>query len=109
MKYHKIRNVDLTVCTAEQKIAYNLAWQYRDYVLSGKFSSYAEAAQELSNIYKRTEKKPGQYDIDSIFCALNAGLEEYCKRPFIACSYSEVGKAFPAHYLNNSPGKGAAG
>lgn len=34
MKYHKIRNVSLNVCTAEAKIAYNIAfaytWDYRD-------------------------------------------------------------------------------
>jgi len=28
MKYHKIRNVPLKVCTAEAKIAYNLASTY---------------------------------------------------------------------------------
>lgn len=26
MKYHKIRGVDKSTCTAEQKIAYNMAW-----------------------------------------------------------------------------------
>jgi hypothetical protein len=26
MTYHKIRGVDKTTCTAEQKIAYNMAW-----------------------------------------------------------------------------------
>ena len=26
MKYHKIRNIDIKTCTAEQKIAYNMAF-----------------------------------------------------------------------------------
>ena len=30
MKYHKIKNIPLEVCTAEQKIAYNLASSYAD-------------------------------------------------------------------------------
>ena len=28
MKYHKIKNIPLTECTAEQKIAYNLSFAY---------------------------------------------------------------------------------
>ena len=27
LQYHKIRGVDKSVCTAEQKIAYNMAWR----------------------------------------------------------------------------------
>lgn len=34
LKYHKIRNVDMQVCTVEQKIAYNLALRYRHIVKS---------------------------------------------------------------------------
>lgn len=30
MKMHKIRNVDKSVCTAEQKIAYNYAFVWRE-------------------------------------------------------------------------------
>ena len=30
MKMHKIRGVDKKICTAEQKIAYNYAFMYRD-------------------------------------------------------------------------------
>lgn len=33
MTYHKIKNIPLTECTAEQKIAYNLAFMYYDNVL----------------------------------------------------------------------------
>lgn len=33
MKYHKINGVPLDECTAEQKIAYNLAFMYYENVL----------------------------------------------------------------------------
>ena len=97
MKYHKIRNVPLDVCTAEQKVAYNLAFSHHDFVVkSGKFHSYAEAAQYIvKNLYH------GKYDANAIFCALNAGLENYCKGKYhIMTSYAEIGAMFPARYLS---------
>ena len=104
MKYHKIRGVDLAVCTAEQKIAYNLAFANYDIVLhSGRFANLAEAAQWIVSLYKSSYSYvPGKFDIDAIFCALNAGLESYCKKPFIASNYEEIGNAFPAHYLKTA-------
>lgn len=98
MKYHKIRNIPLDVCTVEQMVAYNLASTYAiDCVKSGKFHTYAEIAQYITaNFYN------GKYDIDTVFCALNAGIEAYCKAKYhILTSYGEIGKMFPANYLNN--------
>ena len=100
MKYHKISGVDLAVCTAEQKIAYNLAFGHYDNIHSKNFSNFAEAAQWIVNLYKCSYTyNQNKFDIDAIFCALNAGLEAYCKKPFIASTYEEIGNAFPAHYL----------
>ena len=78
MKYHKIRNVDKSVCTAEQKIAYNAAFYH-------------------TFDYRETWKK---YDIDAIQAALNAGMENYFNGCSILSSYEEIGKTFPALYLN---------
>lgn len=101
MKYHKIRGVELSVCTSEQKIAYNLAFANYDIVIhSDRFANWADAAQWIVNLYKSSYTyDQNKFDIDAIFCALNAGLESYCKKPFIASTYEEIGNAFPAHYL----------
>ena len=45
--------------------------------------------------------KPGKYNEDAIFCALNAGFENYLKAKYhILSSYKEIGEMFPANYLN---------
>lgn len=101
MKYHKINNVPKEICTCEQKIAYNLCSAYSDCVLSKGFHTWPEAAHYLVHLYALGyDYKPGKYDIDAIFCAINAGIEAFCAKPFIATSYEQIGKAFPAHYLS---------
>jgi hypothetical protein len=101
MKYHKIRNVAKEVCTCEQMIAYNLASSCHDAIKRKGFATVPDASRWLMKIYRNGyDYKPGKYDEDAIFCALNAGLEAYCKRPFVAFNYYQVGEAFPAHYLN---------
>ena len=100
MKYHKICNIPIEVCTAEQKIAYNLVSAYRDCIVGGSFSTWPEAAHWCVRMYTLGyDYKPGKYDIDAIFCAINAGIESFCEKPFIASSYEQIGKAFPAHYM----------
>jgi hypothetical protein len=54
----------------------------------------------MKNYRSEYDYKPGKYDEDAIFCALNAGISAYLERPFIASDYVTIGKAFPAHYLN---------
>lgn len=112
MKYHKIPNVEKTVCTAEQKIAYNLASnipfnlveEWKNSFESGfevnKAATIAKIIKWLLTFYN-----DGRYDKDAIFCCLNAGLQSYLensksKTGRILTSYEEVGKAFPALYLN---------
>lgn len=111
MKYHKIRNVEKTICTAEQKIAYNIAFNLhityqRDFDRvnacnpGGAKADCVRLAHDGLNSYQMSyDYKPGKYDEDSIFCALNAGLYGYLCKPFIASNYEQIGKAFPALYL----------
>lgn len=102
MKYHKIPGFPLETCTAEQKIAYNLAWAYSDCVVrSGSFSGVPEAARWIVKLYTLGYSyRPGRYDIDAIFCALNAGLQRYIDRKMpILASYGDIGEMFPADYL----------
>lgn len=47
MKYHKIPNVEKTVCTAEQKIAYNLARNIPFNLMEGGFQLSKRGASSL--------------------------------------------------------------
>lgn len=113
LKYHKIRGVDLSVCTCEQKIAYNIAFrlhisyqkQFNSFLLKNPFASaVSEAVDKMVRIgieqyTSAYDYKPEKYNIDAIFSALQAGLKNYLSNFRILSSYEEIGKAFPAYYL----------
>jgi hypothetical protein len=107
MKTIKIRDVDKSVCTAEQKIAYNLA--FRAHISYGdKYNSVPADKMIRNNVIVeirdaamrifRNECVLGKYNEDAIFCCLNAGLGKYLEKPFIATDYETIGKAFPLNY-----------
>ena len=100
MKYHKIKNIDKSVCTAEQKIAYNLAW----YECCGAENLTADDCENvIEGCMKHWSReiakcpKSAQYDSDAILASLNAGMRNYiasgCRIP---SSYEAVGEMFPA-------------
>ena len=109
MKYHKIKNIPLEVCTAEQKIAYNLASSYSDLFVKKyhnmpcqfqKSELIHNAVCKMLEWYQSSYNFSNKYNIDAIFSALNAGLENYFNaKHSILSSYVEIGKMFPAHYL----------
>lgn len=111
MKYHKIRNVPLDVCTAEQVVAYNLAFRAhinydRRFRQALDFSDACAFDLVLNIVHKSISSymsmdnyDPKKRDVDAIQAALSAGLFDYMKNPFIASEYVSIGKAFPAHYL----------
>lgn len=87
MKLHKIRNIDINICSAEQKIAYNFA--FAGY-------SWADLEQVLENLTRYREQYRGNYDSDAIAEALRNGYEAYKSgAAHIFASYEEIGKAFP--------------
>lgn len=110
MNYHKIRNIEKSVCTCEQMIAYNIAFDAH-ISFGDKYQKAVEVSaicadealhdiiQREMNIWKRNEASK-KYDIDAIFSALLAGLHDYLVKPFIATDYIQIGQAFPALYLN---------
>ena len=108
MKYHKIRNIPLDICTCEQKIAYNLAFSHahifrKAYNLSPMQFQKCEVIHEAVKFCMKMwnyNENTYKYDMDAIFCALNAGMEDYIVNncPIIA-SYEDIGKMFPANYL----------
>lgn len=116
LKYHKIRGVDKSVCTAEQKIAYNMAWRiYGDVRFAKLWQQYdsgnvptflqddweSKAIRDYLAIWRRDHAEAAaKYNTDMIFCALRAGLHEYiCHHGPIFTTYEEIGQAFPAYYL----------
>lgn len=111
MKYHKIRNVPLHVCTCEQKIAYNIAFSEYDRfkneyfyakencVFESEIASFLAKARDYMIHYYQLSYPDSKYDIDAISSALYNGLRNYIEKPFIASSYEQIGKAFPALYI----------
>lgn len=109
MKYHKINNIPLETCTAEQKIAYNLAFAHYDLFLKeynrmptghARAEVIHHAARKMIEWYKGGYSYTNKYNIDLIFSALLAGLENYFNTKYkILSSYKEIGKIFPANYL----------
>lgn len=108
MKLHKMRGVALETCAAEQKIAYNIAFR-ADISYSEKYKALASAAEKVAAVADMVagglrqyragyDYKPGKYNEDAIFAALNAGLRQYMEKPFIAADYAEIGRAFPVAY-----------
>lgn len=109
MKIHKIRNVDINVCSKEQKIAANLAWHYHSW-LGRKFREFqgteAEKCNAIADIRDRMiEDFKSNYstkglDMDAVFVALNQGLRAYIERPSakIYADYAEIGRDFPIPY-----------
>ena len=79
---HKLRGVDVEVCSAEQMIAYNLACAFSEY------------EQDAERIFSLWTQRSGRYNSAAVFEALQNGLNEYRKRPFIATNYESVGKVF---------------
>lgn len=108
---HKIRNIPRDVCTAEQKIAYNLAFgchisyqsEFDRVKAAGSAAAISEgvsrmifqALRDYQNAYTYT---PGKYDLDAISHALHCGLLQYMNRPRIFTSYADIGNAFPILY-----------
>lgn len=109
LKYHKIRGVNMDVCTAEQKIAYNIAFRleisYGDIFRKHGTLSEAAKAEAIARYIQKGMRdytlanENSRYNVDAIFAALNAGLKNYLESSHhILTSYAEVGEAFPANY-----------
>lgn len=112
MKYHKIRNVPLGVCTAEAKIAYNVAFLHlADYRTAWKKQAakccgiakadfIAEAKNWAMSFILNDREICQRYNIDAIDCCLRAGIEDYFNADYaILTSYAEIGKIFKSYYL----------
>lgn len=98
MKFHKIRGVEKSVCTAEQKIAYNFAFADREWILRSG-TTLDEYMIYTAHRLLHNEKISKRYDIDAIQHCLRQGIVEYCKsKEIILTSYEQIGKVFPSLY-----------
>lgn len=101
-KVHKIRNVDLTVCTAEQMLARNAADQissvFGPRIAAADESTRPELIDQAINTVMGwfSPKAAERYNMETVKACLAAGLPGYlapgCR---FFSSYAEVGKAFP--------------
>ena len=112
MKYHKIKNIPLQVCTAEAKIAYNVALSYasnyRETWIKNKdkYSGWAKS-EFIHDVIKycmhfvlSNEIICKKYNTDAIQCCLHAGMENYFNHKYrILCTYEDIGDIFKSLYL----------
>lgn len=106
MKCHKIKGIDLKICTAEQKIAYNYAFMWVDcgkkiFNSNSPESVKSEELQNIINSVIESIKRSGTdrtYNIDAIITAFRSGFRGYCNNFFIASDYETIGEAFPIPY-----------
>ncbi len=97
MNFHKIRNIDKSVCTAEQKIAYNYALSDYLWVMKSDLELY-EYLQNVSERIKN-DRNMFKYDINAIIHCLRNGFIDYCKMKYhIVTSYEEIGRIFYSMY-----------
>lgn len=103
MKLHKIRNVPLDVCCAEQKIAYNMAFcihinrgeEYLALQDSKKPAAIERMIKEALADYRNAYTYlPGKYNEDAIAKALRNGLASYLETFFIATDFQRIGAVF---------------
>ena len=102
--YTKIKGVSINVCTAEQKIAYNLAFSYSDLFAdkyrnansdSEKIDIINEASFCLIDFWKSSYCYTDKYHLNSIFRALTTGLDKYIKDNHpVLTSYESIGEYF---------------
>lgn len=96
MTFRKIPNVEKAVCTAEQMIAYNFAFRYRDF--DGNAELF-DLLRVVINDIKENPKMMKRYDIDSIIHCLRNGYIEYRKNyPAILSDHKTIGKVFYSLY-----------
>lgn len=106
MKCKKIAGIEKSVCTCEQKIAYNYAFSWADTYKrrSEDCTTEIQRAEVLQGIIdfiisdiseKETMKK---YNIDAIIVAFRNGFLNYCNNFFVASNYEKIGETFAIPY-----------
>lgn len=106
MKCKKIAGVEKSICTCEQKIAYNYAFSWVE-VYNRRCQECETEIQKnevlqdiidfiISDISRNETMK--KYNVDAIITAFRNGFTNYCKNFFIASDYETIGKVFIIPY-----------
>lgn len=105
MIYHKIYHINKTVCTAEQKIAYNYGFSYYDIFEKIKKNNNIQSVETETNklidlIAKNMEQdnKINKYNIDAIVYCLRYSITNNIYHGQVFTNYSDIGKSFPLLY-----------
>ena len=108
MKMKKIKGIEKSICTCEQKIAYNYAFMYHTQLKQIFISDItaiakSEAYQKVVNFVIEGIKRNGidkKYNIDAIVHCFRNGIENYMNfnNSGVIGSYEEIGKTFPCLY-----------
>lgn len=106
IKCKKIRDIEKSTCTAEQKIAYNFAFRYADLgkkILATDTAEFvkADGFHQVETIVRKDIESSAEmkkYNIDAITIAFRNGFKNYCKNPFIALNYETIGNCFKIPY-----------
>lgn len=106
IKCKKLNGVEKSICTCEQKIAYNYAFSWCDTYKSrikecATEMQKAEVLQDIidfvtKDILRREDMK--KYNIDAIIIAFRQGFKNYCNDFFIASNYNKIGEVFKIPY-----------
>ena len=102
MKCNKIRGIEKSICTCEQKIAYNYSFAWRDTYLRRASECTTEAEkkavfEDIADFINKeitTRDNMKKYNADAIMTAFRNGFLNYCEKFFIATSYEAIGQAF---------------
>lgn len=89
MKKHKIPNVAINICCAEQKIADNFLFSWSDFA---KRCGVVEGLEAIKADILRHEKITKKYNINLIFSIICENIEKYISyNVLIFSSYEEIG------------------
>lgn len=84
---HKISGVDKNICTAEQKLAYEYAWTYRNLNMT---------ATELALLVMKWRAGDTKYNWCAVSHLIDMHFDSYRgSKCHILSSYDEIGRAFP--------------
>ena len=106
MKCKKIRCIEKSICTCEQKIAYNYAVAWAGTYIRSTVSMTSEleknmVLQDIIDIIIRdikSKKEMEKYNIDAIIVAFRNGFIQYCEYIYIPFHYIEIGNVFKIPY-----------
>lgn len=106
MKCSKIRNAEKSVCTAEQKIAYNYAFMWSERLKAIESSDMSEITksnviQDIVTAITKGMDANGisdKYNPDVVIHAFRNGWKTYAAGFEILDSYKKIGETFPILY-----------